>query len=132
MRIAAVFLLFVGCLWAFFVVWAFLVIAGIADAPRSLLTPVLYWTGMLIGPSVLITGSALSLRRHSSRTGSILTILGCLVFSGFAIYSSVAGMHREPLQAPIPYGFFAALLLLMVLSDFAAYKILKATPWKSN
>jgi hypothetical protein len=132
LRIAAVFLLGVGCLWALFVIWFFLTIAWIADMPKSLIVPALVFCGLLIGPLILIIGSVLSLRKRSSRTGSILVAIGSLILTGFVVYNSIAGMQRQPLEAPTPYSFFAVLLLLMLLSDIAAYKIFRANLWKSN
>jgi len=132
LRTAAVFLLGIGCLWVLFVIWSFLTIAGIADIPKSLIVPALVLCGLLIGPVILIIGSVLSLRKRSSRTGSILVATGCLILTGFVVYNSIAGMQRQPLEAPTPYSFFAVLLLLMLLSDIAAYKIFRANLWKSN
>jgi hypothetical protein len=120
----------VGCLWALFVVWLFLTIAGIADTPESLIMPVLYWGGMLVGPFTVITGSVLSLRKKPTRTGPILITVGCLIFTGFSLYNTMVGMQRQPLQAPTPYWFFVVLLVLTFLSDVAAYKIFKAALWR--
>jgi hypothetical protein len=119
----------VGCLWSLFVFWMFLTIAGIADNPESLMMPVLFWGGTLVGPFTVIIGSVLSLRKKATRSGPILIAVGCLIFTGFALYNAIAGMHRQPLQAPTPYWFLAFLLLLTFLSDVAAYKIFKAG-WK--
>lgn len=41
-------------------------------------------------------------------------------------YNSITGMRRKPLQAPPPYLFYVALLLVMLLSDAAAYRVYKA------
>ena len=100
--------------------------------PESLTMPILVFCGLLIGPLILIVGSMLSLRKTSSRTGSILVAIGCFILTGFVIYDSVTGMQRRPLQAPTPYLFFVVLLLIMLLSDIAAYKIFKAHLWKSD
>src|SRR5260370_38138156 len=123
---AAVLVLIVGCLWSLLVLWLFLPIAGVADMPQSLTMTALYWCGMLVGPLTLIIGSALSLRRTHSRTGFILIAIGCLIFTGFALYNSINGMQRKPLQAPPIYSFYAVLLLVMLLSDIAAYRIYRA------
>ncbi|SRR5258707_917352 len=123
MKISANLLLVVGCLWALFVVWLFLTIAGIADTPKSLMTTALYWCGMSIGPLTLIFGAVLLLRETSLRSGAILVGIGCAILTGFALYNSIVGIQREPLQAPPPYLFYLALLLIMLLSDAAAYKI---------
>jgi small-conductance mechanosensitive channel len=125
MKASASLLLVVGCLWTLFVVWLFLTIAGIADAPKSLAMTALYWCGMLVGPLALIIGSTLLLRSVSSRPGAILVGIGCVIFTVFALYNSIDGMHRTALQAPPLYSFYVVLLLTMLLSDFAAYKIYK-------
>lgn len=126
MKISASLLLVVGCLWALFVVWLFLTIGGIADAPKSLMTTALYWFGMSIGPLMLMFGAMLSLRGTSVRSGAILVGIGCAILAGFVLYHSIVGIQREPLQAPPPYLFYVALLLIMILSDAAAYKIYRA------
>ena len=113
----------IGCLWALLVVWMFLTIAGVAGPPESLMLLILYWSAMLVGPFTLIIGSILSLRRIPRRRGPILVVVGCLIFTCFALYNTLAGIQRQPLQAPTPYWFFAVLLFLVVLSDMAAYKI---------
>jgi hypothetical protein len=125
MKMAAGFLLVVGCLWGLLVVWMFLTIAGVADAPESWARVALYWGSMLVGPLVLIIGSVLLLRGTSLRPGAALVGLGCVILTGFALYNSIIGMQRKPLQAPPPYLFYVALLLIMLLSDAAAYRVYK-------
>jgi hypothetical protein len=123
MKTAAVILLIVGFLWGLLVVWMFLTIAGIADSPRSIAAVVFYWCGMLVGPFTLVTGAIFLLRGVLLRPGAILVAIGCVIFTGYALYNSVVGMQREPLQAPPPYLLYTVLLLIMLLSDAAAYKI---------
>lgn len=126
MKMAAGFLLAVGCLWAILIMWMFLTIAGVADAPGSWAKTALYWGGMLIGPWTLIIGAVLLLRNKSLRSGAILVGIGCAILTGFALYNSIIGIQRTPLQAPPPYLFYFVLLLIMTLSDAAAYKVYKA------
>ena len=126
MRMAAGFLLVVGCVWGLLVVWMFLTIAGVADAPESWARVALYWGSMLVGPLMLIIGAVLLLRGASLRPGAILVGLGCVILTGFALYNSITGLQRKPLQAPPPYLFYVALLLIMLLSDAAAYRVYKA------
>lgn len=123
MRLAAGFLLVVGCLWLLLIVWMFLAIAGVAYAPQSWARVVIYWGGMLIGPLALIIGAVLLLRGTSLRPGAILVGLGCVIFTGFALYNSITGMQRKPLEAPPPYVLYIVLLVVMLLSDAAAYKV---------
>jgi hypothetical protein len=103
----------------------FLTIAGVAGPPESLTMLILNWGAMLVGPSALIIGSILSLRRIPTRRGPILVIVGCLIFTCFALYNTLSGIQRQPLQAPAPYSFLVVLLFVMVLSDIAAYKIFR-------
>jgi hypothetical protein len=121
-RMAATFLLVVGCLWALRVVLGFSPIAGTTHLPKSLMMAAFYCCGVLIGPLTLAAGSVLSLRKTASRTGSILVAIGCLILAGFALYDIITGMQL-PLQA---YSFYVVLLLLMVVSDIGAYKIYRA------
>jgi hypothetical protein len=125
MKMAAGFLLVVGCSWALLVVWMFLTIAGVADAPESWARVALYWGGMLVGPLVLTIGAVLLLLGTSGRPGAILVGFGCAIFTGFALYNSIIGLQRKPLQAPPPYLLYILLLLIMLFSDAAAYKICK-------
>jgi hypothetical protein len=110
----------------------FLTIAGIADISESLTIPALVLCGLLIGPLIPIIGSALALGKRSSRTESILIATGCLTLTGFVAYNVIAGMHRQPLQAPTPVSFFAALLFITFLSDIAVYKLFRASLWESD
>jgi small-conductance mechanosensitive channel len=126
MKLAVVFLLMVGCLWALLIVWMFLIIAGVADAPESWVRAALYWGGMFVGPFALIIGAVLLLRGASLRPGAILIGLGCLVFTGFALYNSITGMQQKPLQAQPGYVLYIVLLVVMLLADAAAYKVYKA------
>lgn len=126
MKMAAGFLLAVGCLWLLFLVWMFLTIAGVAGPPESWDRFALYWGGMLVGPSLLIIGAVLLLRGASLRPGAILVGLGCVILTGLTLYDSIVGMQRRPLQAPPPYSSYIVLLLIMLFCDAAAYKIYKA------
>jgi hypothetical protein len=123
---AAGFLLVVGCLWGLLVVWMFLTIAGVADAPESWARVAVYWGSMLVGPLMLTIGAVLLLRGTFLRPGATLVGLGCMILTGFVLYNSITGMQRKPLQAPPPYLFYAALLLIMLLSDAAAYRVYKS------
>ena len=125
MRIPTIFLLLVGFAWAAFVVLMFLTLAGISDGPVSLLSVTFYWGGMLIGPLSLIVGSCLVFISGSRRFAAILVSFGCLILTGYALYNSVAAMHREPLQAPPPYSFYIVMLTIMLLTDLAGFKVVR-------
>jgi len=123
MKMAAGFHLAVGCLWALFMVWFLLVIGGVPDSLIGWAKAAPYWGGMLVGPVVLIIGSVLITRGTSLRLGMILSGLGCFILTCFVLYNSIAGMQRKPLEAPPPYWIYIVLLLIMIFSDAAAYKI---------
>lgn len=126
MKMAASFLLVVGCVWALFMVWLLLALGGAAaDSLVAWAKAAPYWGGMLAGPALLITGAVLLLRGTSLRTGATLVGIGCIILTGFAVYNSITGMQRKPLQAPPPYLFYIVQLLIMLSSDAAAYKIYK-------
>ena len=126
MKMAAIFLLVVGCVWALFMVWLVLLFGGAADSLVGWAKAAPYWCGMLAGPVVLIAGSVLLLRGTFPRVGAALIGIGCIILTGFALYNSITGLQRKPLQAPPPYLFYVALLLIMIFSDAALYKIYKA------
>lgn len=127
--LAAGFLLVVGSLWALIVVWMFLTLAGIGDWPDSITMAImaaLYWGGMLVGPLTLIIGAVLLLRGTSLRMGATVIGVGCVILTCYILYNVIVGMQRKPLQAPPPYGLFMLMLLIMLLSDGAAYKIYRS------
>lgn len=127
MKMAAIFLLAVGCVWAFFVIWLFLSIAGVADAPESIPRTLLYWSGMLIGPVALIIGSTLVLCA-AIRAGVIFTGIGCVILTGLTLYSSIPELRRtpQPLESPPLRWLYVVFLVFMILSDVAAYRIFRA------
>jgi hypothetical protein len=125
MKVPAIFLLIVGCIWTLAVMWMFLSIAGIADAPESIVHVVLFWGCLLIGPAVLIIGSTFVLRGSSGRVGAALVTIGCLILTGFALYNSVVGMQRKPLQAPPVYSVYIAWLIVMLLADIAGFRLVR-------
>ena len=128
MRTPAIWLLIVGCVWALFVVWLFLTIAGTAGEAESIKKVVLYWGAMLVGPLSLIIGSALVLRGSSSRAGVVLVTTSCVNTTCVALYNAVTEFLRTPhaLEPPPPYWLYIAMLLIMLVSDVAAYKIYRA------
>jgi hypothetical protein len=125
MRIRAIFLLLVGCVWAAFVVLMFLTLAGITDGPVSLPSVAFYWGGMLIGPLSLIAGSCLALITGPRRFAAVLVAFGCLILTGYALYNSIAAMHRKPLQAPPPYWFYVVMLIVMLFADLSGFRVVR-------
>ena len=125
MRMACIFLLVVGVAWALFVTRMFLVLAGTAGPPVSWLLLLLYWGSALVGPVVLVAGSSIVLRGGSGRSGIILVSIGCLIFNGYILYSTVVGVQRQPLEAPPPYKILVLLIFIMGLTDLAGIKVLR-------
>ncbi len=41
------------------------------------------------------------------------------------MYNSIAGMHREPLQAPPTYWFYGLMMIVTFLADFAGYRLIR-------
>ncbi len=122
MKISGIFLLTVGCVWTLFVVWMFLILAGIAAWTWS---GMLYWVALLVGPVALIVGSASVLRRGNRASGALLVAIGCLILTSFALYNSVVGMQQKPLQAPPPYSFYAVMFIVMLLADIAGFRVVR-------
>jgi hypothetical protein len=124
MKIPGMFLLIIGCVWALFVVWMFLTLAGIAEFAWTL-SSILYWVGMLIGPVALIVGSGLVLSRFTGTLGATLVAIGCLILTSFALYNSVVGIQQKPLQAPPTYSFYAVMLFVILLADIAGLRVVR-------
>lgn len=122
MKVCSTYLLIVGAMWLTFDMWLLLTVAGISN-PVSMGSVLIYRVAMFIGPVTLISGTAVLLRGASPTLGVVLAMLGCVFFTGFVLYNSVIGMRRTPLQMPPLYVFYAALLVIMVLADLAAFKI---------
>jgi hypothetical protein len=124
MKIPSIFLLIIGCVWALFVVWMFVTLAGIAEFGWTL-PGIVHWVGMLIGPVALVVGSALVLRRGNRASSAILVAIGCLILTSFALYDSVVGMQQKPLQALPTYSFYAVMLIVMLLADIAGFRVVR-------
>jgi len=122
---ASIFLLSVGVAWLLFVLWMLLSVAGVADQPKNWALAIGIWSGYLVGPVILVFGAGILLRSPSSKIGTLSVLLGCLALTGFAIYNSIAGMHREPLQAPPTYWFYGLMMMVTFLADFAGYRLIR-------
>ena len=128
MKVAAsVFLLSVGVVWLLFALWILLSIGGVADEPENWPLAIGIWSGYVVGPVILILGAGTLLRVPSSKIGTLLVLLGCLALTGFAVYNSIAGMHREPLQAPPTYWVYGLMMIVTFLADFAGYRVVWPT-----
>src|SRR5215469_8957030 len=125
MRMACIFLLVVGVAWALFVTWMFLVLVGSTGPPVPWFLGLLYWGSALVGPVALVVGSSVVLQGGSDRSGIILVSIGCLVFNGYILYSTVGKAQRQPLEAPPPYKILVLLIFIMGLTDLAGIKVLR-------
>ena len=126
MKVAAsVFLLSVGVVWLLFALWILLSIGGVADEPENWPLAIGIWSGYVVGPVILIFGAGTLLRAPSSKIGTLLVLVGCVALTGFAVYNSIAGMHREPLQAPPTYWVYALMMIVTFLADFAGYRLVR-------
>lgn len=122
---ASIFLLSVGVAWLLLALWLLLSVAGVADQPENWSLALGIWSGYLVGPVILILGAGILLRFPSSKTGTVSVLLGCLALTGFAMYNSFAGMHREPLPAPPTYWFYGLIMMVTFLADFAGYRLIR-------
>jgi hypothetical protein len=125
MRSALIFLLGVGVIWAVFAIWLFLSVGGVAGEIESFTYALFYWAAMLAGPVALMIGSGLLLGGLPSTLSYLLVAVGCLALTVFALYNSVVGMRRGPLEAPPVYWFYAVLLAVMLIADLAGFAVLR-------
>lgn len=120
MRALSICLMFAGVFWALFVGWLYLALSGIA-APVSTLAVAASFAGQMIGPLLLIVGSALVLKRGHAKAGAVLALVGCVVLTVLVGRATFAALHPLPLQAPPAYGFFAITLAVALASDVGAF-----------
>lgn len=133
MKPPLIFLLAVGIVWTLFAIWLFLSIGGVAGEIESASYAIIYWTGMLIGPLALTIGAGLLLVGKTSRLSEVLVGVGCIALTGFALYNSVIGMRRGPLEAPPVYWFYVMLLAIMLAADVAGFTVLRqAGSWQTG
>ncbi len=125
MKSALIFLLCIGVLWAVFTVWLLLSVGGVAGEIESISYALFYWAAMLAGPVALIIGSGLLLGGRPSTWSYLLVGVGCLALTAFALYNSVIGMRRGPLEAPPVYWFYAVLIAVTLIADWAAFAIVR-------
>jgi NADH:ubiquinone oxidoreductase subunit 5 (subunit L)/multisubunit Na+/H+ antiporter MnhA subunit len=71
---------------------------------------------------VLIIGSTFLMATWHTRVGSILVLIACGWLTWQIGPDCISGIiqPRQPLEAPKPYIFLAALLLFVLLADVAA------------
>lgn len=115
----SVFLMIEGLVWALVIGWMFLVMSGIAN-PISPLSTSLYFVALLTVPLALMIGPLFILRGPHARLGAIMTAAACMILTALVVHEVSGLFHREPLQAPPSYIFYASLAIIAVLSDLVA------------
>lgn len=125
MKSALIFLLCIGVLWAIFAVWLLMSVGGVAGEVESIAYALFYWGAMLAGPVALVIGSSRLLGGRTSTLSYLLVGIGCLALTAFALYNSVLGMRRGPLEAPPVYWFYAVLIAVMLIADLAGFAVVR-------
>ena len=125
-RLLSIFMLFVGCVWALVIAWAYVSLSGMS-VPVSTRVVILEYGAMLIPPAVMIVGSILILRGAALRPSAILIGLACLVLTGIVAYQLAPSLHPAPLQVRPPYLFYAVLMMLVLLADMGAFRLYQLT-----
>lgn len=125
MKSALIFLLCIGVLWAGFAVWLLLSVGGVAGEIESIAYAFFYWAAMLAGPVALIIGSGFLLGGRPSTFSYLLVGAGCLALTAFALYNSVVGMRRGPIEAQPVYWFYAILIAVMLIADVAGFAVVR-------
>lgn len=125
-RLLSIFMLFVGCVWAVAIAWAYVSLSGMS-IPVSTRVVILEYGGMLIPPAVMIVGSVLILSGAALRPSAILIGLACLVLTGVVAFQLAPSLHPALLQVRPPYLFYAVVMMLVLLADLGAFKLYQLT-----
>jgi hypothetical protein len=116
-------LILVGLLWGAIVSWFLVILGGLEMFHWAYLGKGLLWFGwMFVGPLLLIAGPILYKVPRHRILASVLLLVGCLGLSAQVVYLLVS-MFRDladPLIMKPPYGLYAAVSALTVLSDICA------------
>ncbi|MHB8736301.1 MAG: hypothetical protein ACYC6M_13450 [Terriglobales bacterium] len=123
MKTAAFFLISVGCLWALIIMWLEIVYAAAYGAPLSASLNLAIFCAWMLGPLALIIVPVMVLRGVPAPWGSVSIAMGCTILSGAILYVIVPGMVSIP-TSPL-WWLYVALLLTMILADWAAYQLCK-------
>ncbi len=117
--IASIWLVFAGILWLSVLVFMFLVLGGIAD-PISAAYTWFYSMVMFAGPLLLIAGSVVVLKTHQPTLGALFALVASCILTGLVVHDSIGLFHVDALQAPPPYGIYAGMGAITLLTDVAA------------
>jgi hypothetical protein len=124
-RLLALLMLLVGCLWILAIAWAYISLSGLS-VPVSIRVVLLEYGAMLIPPGVMIVGSVLILTGVALRSSAILIGIACLVLTGIVVYPPPS-LHPNPLQVRPAYLLYVVLTVLVLLADFAAFRLYQLT-----
>jgi hypothetical protein len=133
-RSISIFLLVVGLLWGLIVTELFALLGGFfGNAPTH--DPVLIGKGLLsvwwmfIGPLLMAGGSILVLRDAHSRSGTLSTLMGCLVLTVIVGYQLVEMFKSaaDPLIARQPYAAYVFMVVVTLIADAAAVRLYRLT-----
>jgi hypothetical protein len=101
-------------------------IAAVSE-PEWAVQLALYWGAMFAVPLLLLVGALVTLSNMAQRTAAILTLVGSIVLSGWAIYA-MSAIPQERAQGRLSSPLLlvvGSLLLIALVSDLAAYKLYK-------
>ena len=125
----SIFLLVVGLLWAAVVSWFFVMVGGAGQLTFAYLSKtLLFFSWLFVGPLLLIVGAILLLGTHQ-KTGSILSLIACVILTLMVGYQTIASVHDlgDPLIARFYsyYALNAIAVVLTLLSDAGAVKLFR-------
>jgi hypothetical protein len=100
----------------------FVSLAGIAELiSASAAFP--HWSGMLVGPTLLVVGAICLARKANSKIGVALIATGCAVLTGLVAYQVFVALHPKPLEAKQPYGPYLVAIGIALISDVSAMRV---------
>ncbi len=125
-RLLSLFMLLVGCVWALAIAWAYISLSDLT-VPVSTRVVIFEYGAMLIPPAAMIVGSILILTGAAFKLSAILIGLACLVLTGIMVWQLAPSLHPAPLQVRPPYLLYVVLMALVLIADFAAFRLYQLT-----
>jgi hypothetical protein len=119
LNIAAIWLVFAGILWASVLVFMYLALGAIAE-PISAAYTWFYSMVMFAGPLLLIISTFVVLKSRYHTLGALFALAGACILTALVAYDSRELFHVDALQAPPPYGIYAGMYALTLVTDVAA------------
>jgi hypothetical protein len=108
MKALSVCLLLIGITWTGLMGWLYLI------------SGVIVFVGLLLGPMTLIVGPILILAGWHTRLGAIVTLVGSAIVTIYMGYGLIGILHVEPLQVRPPYVLYASMTIITLLADAGA------------